>query len=137
MIRSYWSFLSFFPPRPTDSGMSQWSCLSYSEKLRLARLHNDDLTHLAISDIKVARECLMIMVIKMRLSILELGVPMPWPATLTVIPLLFLLLLLHLLHIFLQISPYYSPFISFPHISALPLGLDVHILLSAFIYLEI
>ena len=136
MIRFSLVFSFFFSPRPTDSGMSQWSCLSYSEKLRLARLHNDDLTHLAISDIKVARECLMIMVIKMRLSILELGVPMPWPATLTVIPFLFLLVLLHL-HIFLQISPYYSPFISFPHISALPLGLDVHISLSAFIYLEI
>lgn len=77
----------------------------------------------------------MIMVIKMRLSILELGVPMPWPATFTVIPLLFVLL--YLLHLFLHISLYYSPFISFPHISALPLGLDVHISLSAFIYLEI
>lgn len=50
-------FFLFFSPTPFRFWNVQWSCLSYSEKLRLARLHNDDLIHLAISDIKVAREC--------------------------------------------------------------------------------
>lgn len=81
----------------------------------------------------------MIMVIKMRLhtkfdglSILELRVPMPWSATFDrrytpfflFLSLFFFLLILRL-------------FISLPHISALPSGLDVHISLSALIYLEI
>lgn len=55
----HWSclFLSFFFLRPSDFGLSRWSRRSCPEKLWLARLQNDDLTHLAISAIKVAREC--------------------------------------------------------------------------------
>jgi hypothetical protein len=98
------------------------------------------LTHLAISAIEVARECLMIMVTKMRLhtkfdglSILELRVPMLWSATLTVvIPRLF-----YFSSFFPSFSPYSSSLFLSPHISALPLCLSVHILVSALIYLEI